>query len=405
MKTVSLILVSPLLLCGQSAHVSPNEFPWRAKLDIKETSGYAAVRINREFYERTAANFDDLRIFGPSGAEISCLLRDLHPASPDPSVQTQLLDLVRTRKGQLQFILDFGIAPPIHNRIVFDTPDPDFRRPVLIESSLDRTTWDLVRTAAILRFQQDGQSLESLRIDYADSARRYLRITIDSWKDPKSLTSVQAQRTPSPNAEDWENLASATPEVSSLNDRKSTRFEFSYPFAYLSEVRLVTSRRVRSSSAPRSSPSPPAARPGPHPAAIFSIAFQAPKNSPSARSPSIPLTSALMSSTPTTSPSKSPPSISRPPPERSSSPSRAPDPTHFIWDWPGPPLRATISKTSSIAAPASAPSPSQCHPGNPILPTSLRPRGRNPSPSVSRGSCPRSSFSPSPPWAPPHTGC
>jgi len=239
MKTVSLILVSPLLLCGQSAHVSPNEFPWRAKLDIKETSGYAAVRINREFYERTAANFDDLRIFGPSGAEISCLLRDLHPARPDPSVQTQLLDLVRTRKGQLQFILDFGIAPPIHNRIVFDTPDPDFRRPVLIESSLDRTTWDLVRTAAILRFQQDGQSLESLRIDYADSARRYLRITIDSWKDPKSLISVKAQRTASPNAEDWEHLASATPEVSSLNDRKSTRFEFSYPFAYLSEVRLV----------------------------------------------------------------------------------------------------------------------------------------------------------------------
>ncbi len=234
-----LTLAFPLLLCAQSAHVSPNEFPWRARLDIKETSGYAAVRINRSFYASTAANFADLRLFGPSGAEISHLLRDLHPARPNPSLQSQLLDLVRTPKGQLQFILDFGIAPPIHNRIVFDIADPGFRRPVLIESSLDRTTWDTVRTAAILRFQQDGQRLESLHIDYPDSARRYLRVTIDSWNDPKSFTSVQAQRTPSPNAEDWEDLASATPQASALSDRRSTRFEFSFPFGYLSEARLV----------------------------------------------------------------------------------------------------------------------------------------------------------------------
>jgi hypothetical protein len=239
MKTASLFLAVPLLLCAQSAHVSPNEFPWRASLDVKETSGYAAVRINRGFYERTAAGFADLRLFGPAGTESSYLLRELHPARPDPAVQSELLDLVRTSMGQLQFVLDFGIAPPIHNRIVLDTAEPDFRRPVLIESSLDRTTWDLVRTAAILRFQQDGQSLESLHIDYPDSARRYLRVTVDSWKDPKSLISAKAQRTASPNAEDWESLASATPEVSQLSDPKSTRFEFSYPFGLLNETRLV----------------------------------------------------------------------------------------------------------------------------------------------------------------------
>lgn len=245
MKTVSLTLAFPLLLCAQSARVAPDEFPWRSRLEIKDTSGYATVRINRAFYERTAANFADLRLFGPSGTESSYLLRDLHPARPDPSVQTQLLDLVRTPKGQIQFILDFGIAPPIHNRIVFDTADPDFRRPVLIESSLDRTTWDLVRTAAILRFQQDGQRLESLRVDYPDSARRYLRITVDSWKDPKSLVSIQAQRSPSPNAEDWEHLASTTPRSTPLGDRKSTRFEFAFPFGSLSETRLVIASPTR----------------------------------------------------------------------------------------------------------------------------------------------------------------
>jgi hypothetical protein len=239
MKTASLFLAVPILLCAQSAHVSPNEFPWRASLDVKETSGYVSVRINRAFYERTEASYADLRLFGPTGTESSYLLRDLHPARPDPSVQSQLIDRVRTPKGQLQFVLDFGIAPPIHNRIVFDTADPDFRRAVLIESSLDRTTWDLVRTAAILRFQQDGQRLESLHIDYPDSARRYLRVTIDSWQDPKTLISVKVQRTASPNAEDWEDLASATPEVSRLTDQNATRFDLSYHFGLLRETRLL----------------------------------------------------------------------------------------------------------------------------------------------------------------------
>jgi hypothetical protein len=239
MKTLSLAAILALPVLAQSAHVSSNEFPWRASVDVKETSGYASVRLNRAFYEKSASNFDDIRVFGPSGVEISCLLRDLHPAHPVASIQTRMLDFVQTPKGQLQFILDFGVAPPLHNRVAFTTPDSDFRRAVLIESSLDLSTWDIVRTAAILRFQQDDQRLESLRIDYPDSARRYLRVTIDSWKDPHSLTSVIAQRSASPNAEDWEHLASATPAVSPLPVRKSSRFDFSFPFGHLSDIRLV----------------------------------------------------------------------------------------------------------------------------------------------------------------------
>ena len=121
MKKLSLAAIIGLPLLAQSAHLSPREFPWRARIDVKESSGYAAVRIDRSFYERTAANFADLRLFGPSGIEVSSLLRDIHPAAPAASVRSQILDLVTTSKGQLQFILDFGVSPPLHNRLVFAT--------------------------------------------------------------------------------------------------------------------------------------------------------------------------------------------------------------------------------------------------------------------------------------------
>jgi len=238
MKKLSLAAFLWLPLLSQSAHLSPGEFPWRARIEVKEASGYATVRINRAFYDKSAANFADLRLFGPSGVEVSSLLRDMHPAAPAATISTQILDLVKTPKGQLQFILDFGVAPPFHNRLSFSTPEPDFRNTVLIESSLDRAAWDTVRTAAIMRFTQDGQRLESLSIDYPDSSRRYLRITVDTWKERAPFTSVSAQRSASPNAEDWELLATSSPVATHLPDLKSTRYDFAFPFGVMNDIRI-----------------------------------------------------------------------------------------------------------------------------------------------------------------------
>lgn len=239
MKTVSVIAALSLPLLAQPVHLSLDQFPWRAAFEVKETGGYAAVRLSRPFYEKTAAGFSDLRLFGPANIETPWLLRDLHPARPDSAIPAQALDQVHTPKSQFQLILDFGVAPPIHNRLVFDVPGDDFRHPVLIESSLDRREWDEVRTAAILRFAQDGKRLESVAVDYPDSTRRYLRITIGDWKDRKLAASVHAQRAESPNAEDWEHLGSAGVKAAPLVDQKSTRFEFEYPYGYLNGVRLA----------------------------------------------------------------------------------------------------------------------------------------------------------------------
>jgi hypothetical protein len=239
MKIASLATVFCLPLLAQPVHLSPDQFPWRAAFEVNEGSGYATMRLGRPFYEKTAASFSDLRLFGPANVETPWLLRDLYPARPDSAIPTQALDQVHTPKGQFQLILDFGVAPPLHNRLVFNVPGDDFRHPVLIESSLDRREWDEVRTAAILRFAQDGKRLESLAVDYPDSTRRYLRITIGDWKDRELTASVRAQRAESPNAGDWERLGSAGVKAAPLAGQKSTRFEFEYPYGYLDGVRLV----------------------------------------------------------------------------------------------------------------------------------------------------------------------
>jgi hypothetical protein len=239
MKIASLAPFIALPLLAQLVHLAPDQFPWRAGFTAQESGGYATVRLGRPFYEKTAAGFADLRLFGPANVETPWLLRDLYPARPDPSIPTQTLDQVHTPKGQFQLILDFGVAPPVHNRLLFDVPGDDFRHSVLIESSLDRREWDQVRTAAILRFMQDGKRLESLNVDYPDSTRRYLRITIGDWKDRELAASVRAQRAESPNAGDWEHLGSAGVTPSALPEQRSTRFEFEYPYGSLGDVRLT----------------------------------------------------------------------------------------------------------------------------------------------------------------------
>ena len=239
MKIARLAPFLALPLLAQPVHLAPDQFPWRASFTVKESGGYAVIRLTKPFYEKTFANFADLRLFGPSNVETPWLLRNLYPARPDPAIATQPLDQVHTAKGQFQIILDFGVAPPIHNRLLFDLPGDDFRHPILIESSLDRQDWDTVRTAAILRFMQDGKRLESLTVDYPDSARRYLRITVGNWTDRKLAPSIHAQRTESPNAGDWEPLGSAGVNTTPLPDQKSTRIEFEYPYGALEDVRLV----------------------------------------------------------------------------------------------------------------------------------------------------------------------
>lgn len=242
MKRISLMLLLAVAALGQNLKrdgtLTPKDFAYRTALEVAEPADYASVRLDRQFYERTAGQFRDLRIFGPGGKAVPWVMRDMHAFTPREPLRPRILDRVRTPEGALRFVVDFGRSVPVHNRLVIETTETNFRSRARLESSDDRQEWSFVRDAAFLRFDQDGHRLESLAIDYPDSTRQYLRLTVENWPRPEALTAVVSELDPI-NTEDWEPLAAVAPRVSTLKDRRATQLDMEFPFRWLSDVRFT----------------------------------------------------------------------------------------------------------------------------------------------------------------------
>ena len=242
MKRISLILLLAIAATGQNLKrddaLSPKDFEYRATLDVEQPAEYASVRLDRQFYERTAGQFRDLRIFGPGGEAVPWVIRDMHAFAPREPLRPRILDRVLTPEGELEFVVDFGGSAPVHNRLVIETTETNFRCRTRLESSDDRQRWSFVRDAALLRFDQDARRLESLAIDYPDSTRQYLRLTVENWPRPEALTGVVSELDPV-NAEDWEPLAAVVPRVSTLKNQRATQLDVEFPFRWLGDARFT----------------------------------------------------------------------------------------------------------------------------------------------------------------------
>jgi len=94
------------------------------------------------------------------------------------------------RGNDLELVYDLGKVTP-HNRLYVESSRQNFRQRVRIETSEDAKRWATVREdGAIFDFTQDARQLSSLQIDYPDSSRRYVRVTIFGWNQPKDVSGV-----------------------------------------------------------------------------------------------------------------------------------------------------------------------------------------------------------------------
>jgi hypothetical protein len=87
-------------------------------------------------------------------------------------------------------VLDTG-GGVSHNRVTIDTDETNFRQKVRIETSDDRRHWGIVRPdGTIFDVSTTDQHASNLSVSYSESTRRYLRLTIEGWTDPKALRSA-----------------------------------------------------------------------------------------------------------------------------------------------------------------------------------------------------------------------
>lgn len=191
MKRVVLALLTAIPL---AADFDASRWKFRQPVPVTPGPGLAAVEANKDVLTGARAGLGDLRVTR-DGKEIPYLIDTLSGSSEEKPQSLEILDQsVRPGSG-LQLVLDFG-SRARHNRVRVQTSRDNFRAAVRVETSEDCRTWSLARAGAYLfDFTQDNVHYESLDIVYPLSTRRYLRLTIAGWDDPKFVTGAQAFET------------------------------------------------------------------------------------------------------------------------------------------------------------------------------------------------------------------
>ena len=89
--------------------------------------------------------------------------------------------------GDLEVTVDIG-TDHRHNGIRVATSRTNFRQRVTVSTSDDGKAWTRVRDASIFDFSQDARQVSLLDVSYPVSSRRYVRLTIHGWNDPKAIS-------------------------------------------------------------------------------------------------------------------------------------------------------------------------------------------------------------------------
>lgn len=200
-------------------------------------SPYAEAPLGAAAWVHSESSLRDLRLLDEHGSEVPYALRDLSKRDEQAKeLHSLILDRVLTARGELQFVLDFGASRTPHNTLRLRWSDRNFRRAMRIESSDNQRAWDLVKETTLLDFEQDGQVFRTEDVRYADSSRRFLRVTIDQWKDAGSLVSATSRWRQTSEGE-WVDLGVA-PHQALPQTSSDQAIEVRLPFAPPNRLRL-----------------------------------------------------------------------------------------------------------------------------------------------------------------------
>ncbi len=186
------------------------------------SSALAVVKLDRAVFVGTGANLADLRLIR-DGRELPYVLETGSEGQTLSRRSGNVVDRA-VRNSDLELVYDLGKVNP-HNRLHIDTERQNFRQRVRIETSDDAKRWATVREdGAIFDFSQDGRQMASLDIDYPDSTRRYVRLTVFGWaniNDVRGVSVVQFERVNAARQE----FAKATPTIENKDKTTFATFD------------------------------------------------------------------------------------------------------------------------------------------------------------------------------------
>ena len=182
-------------VCGLTADLFADFDPpsWKRRQRITVAEPVTRVRLDAQVYADAAASLADLRVTR-DGAEVPYLLSVAQAQMETAVVSARLMNR-ESRQGTLMATIEFE-GRQVHNRLELEVTREDFRTKVRVEASDDGRVWAVVRAGAyVFRYKTgDGRVAEHLTIQYPDSRRRLVRLTVEEWPDAAQFTGVRVTR-------------------------------------------------------------------------------------------------------------------------------------------------------------------------------------------------------------------
>jgi len=183
-KLASSLLLGALLL---QADFQLSAWKYRRPLSIDGTAGLAVLNADRGTYIHSQAGLADLRIVNGQD-EVPYVLEKMSGSNSREDVSSSVADQGATSSRGLELTVDVGDGHR-HNGIRLSTPRSNFRQRVGIATSDDGRRWTRVRDDGyIFDFSADDRQVSVLYVGYPVSTRRFVRVMVYGWNDPKAVT-------------------------------------------------------------------------------------------------------------------------------------------------------------------------------------------------------------------------
>jgi hypothetical protein len=192
------ILVGGLILCALllQADFQPSSWKYRRPLsddpavsidpDTLHQPRVAVLNVDRGTYIHSNPDLADLRV--TSGLdEVPYVIEKMSGSHRQTEVSSGALNQGVNASGDLELTVDVG-TDQRHNGLRLSTTRINFRQKVSVSTSDDGRNWMRVRDDGyIFDFSQDQRQVSVLNVGYPISTRRYVRLTVYGWNDPKAV--------------------------------------------------------------------------------------------------------------------------------------------------------------------------------------------------------------------------
>jgi hypothetical protein len=162
-----------------------------------------------------------LRIVREGGGEAAYVLREGWAVEPAAGVPLRIVNR-ESSGGSVSLVAETDGSGAVHNRIELDLDGVEFRTRVRLEASDDGRNWAYVREAAyIFRYRTaDGEEASHTAIEYPDSRRRLLRVTLFHWPNAAAVRGARLRMDTAPQARRSE-IWSGQLRFGAVRERKS----------------------------------------------------------------------------------------------------------------------------------------------------------------------------------------